>query len=106
MAIASADEAVLKRIDATGGGSQLQPPAQGRAQIAPLQFRGRWKSMESSRRYIQMSRAMLAAQTVPQHLHELGAAASRLLLPLLKYCIVTVKPATSAQRSVSFASQL
>jgi integrase len=40
--------------------------------IAYVQFRGRWKSMESARLYIQTARAMLAAHAVPQPLHELG----------------------------------
>jgi integrase len=41
--------------------------------IEHVQFRGRWKSMESSRRYIQTARAMLAAQDVPPALNQLGS---------------------------------
>jgi integrase len=40
--------------------------------IEHVQFRGRWKSMESVRRYVQQANAMLAAHSVPQHLHDLG----------------------------------
>jgi integrase len=39
-----------------------------------VQFRGRWKSMESARRYVQTARALLAAQQVPQRLNALGQA--------------------------------
>ena len=40
--------------------------------IQHVQFRGRWKSMDSLRTYVQTARALLAAQHVPPALNQLG----------------------------------
>ena len=37
--------------------------------IEQIMFRGRWRSMDSARRYIQTGRALLAAQRVPRRVH-------------------------------------
>lgn len=37
--------------------------------VEHIQFRGRWKSLESTRRYVQTARALLAANAVPDELH-------------------------------------
>ena len=44
--------------------------------IEQIMFRGRWKSMESARRYVQTCRALLIRQEIPAHLHELGKVLS------------------------------
>jgi integrase len=41
--------------------------------IEQIMFRGRWVSMESARRYIQMSRALLIMLRIPAHLNSTGA---------------------------------
>jgi integrase len=40
--------------------------------IEHIMFRGRWKSMESARRYIQTGRALLVTLELPQQLHATG----------------------------------
>ena len=51
--------------------------------IDHVQFRGRWKSMETARNYVQTARALLAAQQVPQRLNDLGQLFSRSLLAVM-----------------------
>ena len=48
-----------------------------------VQNRGRWKSMESARRYIQSTRALLAKHQVPAALNQLGAELSVSLLDVM-----------------------
>jgi integrase len=51
--------------------------------IEQIMYRGRWKSMESARRYIQTGRALLVTLSLPAHLHETGLALSVGLVPVL-----------------------
>jgi integrase len=60
--------------------------------IEHVQFRGRWKSMESSRRYIQTARALLAQYHVPPRLNELGIELSNSLLDIMLDMFHTVPP--------------
>lgn len=55
-----------------------------------VQFRGRWKSMESARRYVQTARALLAAQQVPQRLNELGELLGDSLSEVMRHTMETV----------------
>jgi integrase len=73
--------------------------------IAHVQFRGRWKSMESARNYIQTSRALLAAQRVPSRLNQLGITLSDSLLAAMTDVFDTVPavvPRAPAGRRVGF----
>lgn len=63
-----------------------------------VQFRGRWKSMESARRYIQTSRALLAAQQVPQRLNDLGGLLAESLVDIFDHALQAV-PSASRRRS-------
>lgn len=58
--------------------------------IERVQFRGRWKSMESLRTYVQTARALLAAQDVPPALNQLGAQLADSLLPVMTHLLSTV----------------
>ena len=58
--------------------------------IERVQFRGRWKSMESLRTYVQTARALLAAQDVPPALNQLGAQLADSLLPVMTHLLGTV----------------
>ena len=69
--------------------------------IEHVQFRGRWKSMESSRRYIQQSHALLAAQQVPSNLNQLGALFSDSLVGViagLRAAVADVVPRSRSRR--------
>lgn len=55
-----------------------------------VHFRGRWKSIESLRTYIQTARALLAAQQVPARLNRLGILLSDNLVAVLSDSIDTV----------------
>jgi integrase len=70
--------------------------------IEHVQFRGRWKSMESSRRYIQMARAKLAQYQVPAQLNELGHALSDSLLDVMLHLFDTVTASVSRIRRVTW----
>ena len=72
--------------------------------IERVQFRGRWKSLESVRRYVQTARAVLAAQQVPRHLNDLGVTLSAALVPSLSHLIRTVPTVVprSYRRRVTF----
>ncbi len=70
--------------------------------IEHVQFRGRWKSMESSRRYIQQARAMLAAQTVPQHINSMGVQLSSDLAASMRIALSSPPAPTPRQRRVRF----
>ena len=41
--------------------------------IEDIQHRGRWKSIDSLRRSVQLSEALLMAQVLPEHVGALGA---------------------------------
>ena len=51
-----------------------------------VHHRGRWKSIESLRTYVQTARALLAAQDVPPHLNKLGQLFSDNLVEVLSDC--------------------
>ncbi len=73
--------------------------------IERIQFRGRWKSLESVRRYVQTARAVLAAQHVPEHLNTLGVALSGGLVTVFGHLLRTVPPvAPRLYRRVTFGS--
>lgn len=74
--------------------------------VEHVQFRGRWRSMESTRRYVQASRALLAAQQVPQHLSDLGAMLSDSLLSVVTQALKLVPqvPLRAPGRRVTFSS--
>jgi integrase len=58
--------------------------------IERVQFRGRWKSMESLRTYVQTARALLAAQDVPPALNQLGAQLADSLLLVMTHLLRSV----------------
>jgi integrase len=72
--------------------------------IERVQFRGRWKHLDSVRRYVQTARAVLAAQRVPRHLNDLGVTLSRDLVATLAHLIHTVPAVAprSYRRRVTF----
>ncbi len=73
--------------------------------IERVQFRGRWKSMESVRTYVQSARALLAAQEVPAALNTLGRQLSDALAPTMEHLLLSV-PAVALVRKprcVAFA---
>jgi integrase len=65
--------------------------------IERVQFRGRWKSMESVRTYVQTARALLAAQTVPAALNALGQQLSAELVPVMAHFLCAA-PSTAPVR--------
>jgi len=60
--------------------------------IERVQFRGRWKSMESVRTYVQTARALLAAQAIPAALNALGTQLSAELVPVMSHLLQSVPP--------------
>lgn len=66
--------------------------------IEHVQFRGRWKTMESVRTYVQTARALLAAQDVPPALNELGQQFNDSLVPVMRHLLVSVPPAQAGPR--------
>ena len=72
--------------------------------VERIQFRGRWKSLESVRRYVQTARAVLAAQQVPRELNELGVTLSEGLVTAMSHLMRTVPAAVprSYRRRVTF----
>jgi integrase len=70
--------------------------------IARVQFRGRWKSMESLRTYVQSARALLAAQDVPPALNQLGMQLSDSLPYVMAHFLASVPEVTVRQRRVAF----
>jgi integrase len=72
--------------------------------IERVQFRGRWKSMESLRTYVQTARALLAAQDVPPALNQLGAQLGDSLLPVMTHLLRSVPEVRPLrrQRRVTF----
>ena len=61
--------------------------------IERVQFRGRWKSMESVRTYVQTARALLAAQAVPAALNALGKQLGAELVPVMAHFLSVTPPA-------------
>jgi integrase len=61
--------------------------------IERVQFRGRWKSMESVRTYVQTARALLAAQAVPAALNALGKQLSAELVAVMAHFLCAAPPA-------------
>ena len=55
-----------------------------------VHHRGRWKSIESLRTYIQTARALLAAQNVPPHLNDLGQLLGDNIVTVLMECQHTI----------------
>ena len=73
--------------------------------IERVQFRGRWKSMESVRTYVQTARALLAAQAVPPALNQLGAQLADSLVPVMLHLLASVPGAPlRLGKRVSFAA--
>ena len=74
--------------------------------IERVQFRGRWKQLESVRRYVQTARAVLAAQEVAQHHNDLGMALCGALVPSFVHLLRTVPPVVprTYRRRVTFHS--
>jgi integrase len=60
--------------------------------IERVQFRGRWKSMESVRTYVQTARALLAAQAVPTALNALGKQLSAELVSVMAHFLSVAPP--------------
>jgi integrase len=60
--------------------------------VERVQFRGRWKQLESVRRYVQMARAVLSRRQVPPHVHRFGVALSGDLVSVLTHLLRTVPP--------------
>jgi integrase len=69
--------------------------------VEHVAFRGRWKSLESVRTYVQTARALLAAQQVPPSLNQLGVQLSASLEAVLSYSFHTVSE-VRPRRSVTF----
>ena len=59
--------------------------------IEQIMFRGRWKGMESARRYLQTGRAMLAAQRVPLALNQLGIILDQHIVYIMHYFFSSVE---------------
>jgi len=58
--------------------------------VEHVQFRGRWKSMESLRTYVQTARALLAKQQVPDALNAVGVQLSDSLVPVMAHLLRSV----------------
>lgn len=63
--------------------------------VERVQFRGRWKQLESVRRYVQMARAVLSRRQVPPHIHQLGVTLSSDLVTVVTHLLRTVPPVVS-----------
>ena len=73
--------------------------------VERVQFRGRWKQLESVRRYVQMARAGLSRRQVPPHVHQFGVALSGDLVTVMSHLLRTVPPALTrapSNRRVTF----
>ena len=71
-----------------------------------VHFRGRWKSIESLRTYIQTARALLAAQNVPPRLNTLGLLLSDDIAAVITDCIRTVAEVVPRGRAHSVTFRL
>ena len=74
--------------------------------IERVQFRGRWKSMESVRTYVQTARALLAAQSVPAALNQLGMQLSDALVPVVSHLLESIPEVTPHRRPRRVAFRL
>jgi integrase len=74
--------------------------------IERVQYRGRWKSMESVRTYVQTARALLAAQEVPAALNTLGGLFSDALAPTLIHLLDHVTAVAPTRRVCRVAFDL
>lgn len=63
--------------------------------VERVQFRGRWKHLESVRRYVQTARGVLAAQQVSPHINDLGVALSGDLVSVMTHLMGTIPPVVS-----------
>ncbi len=72
--------------------------------VQHVQFRGRWKSLESVRTYVQTARALLAAQQVPAAVNQLGMLLSDALVPVMTHLMQSVAEVVPRrrQRRVTF----
>jgi len=68
------------------------------ATIEQVMFRGRWKSMESARRYIQTGRALLAMQEVPEKLNRIGILLDGWLAAIITQLVRTVPLVVTSRR--------
>jgi integrase len=66
--------------------------------VEHVQFRGRWKSLESVRTYIQTARALLAAQDVLSILNELGQKFNDSLVPVMRHLLTSVPQVLAGSR--------
>ena len=73
--------------------------------VEHVTFRGRWKSLESVRTYVQTARALLAAQRVPPSLNTLGAQLSESLVAVMLHALQETEE-IRPRRRVRFATQL
>ena len=71
-----------------------------------VHFRGRWKSIESLRTYIQTARALLAAQNVPPRLNGLGLELSADIAAVIMDCIRSVAEVVPRGRAYSVTFRL
>lgn len=74
--------------------------------IERVQFRGRWKSMESLRTYVQTARALLAAQEVPAAINQLGIQLSDALVPVMAHLLQSVPEVLPRRRQRRVAFRL
>lgn len=74
--------------------------------VESVHFRGRWKSIESLRTYIQTGRALLAAQQVPVRLNNLGILLSDNIVAVLLDAIDTVAEVVPRGRARRVTFQL
>ena len=67
--------------------------------IVRVQFRGRWKSMESVRTYVHAARALLADQQVPDSLARTGQRLSTALVPVMLHLLGFVQDKVPLRRA-------
>jgi hypothetical protein len=68
--------------------------------VEDIMLRGRWKALESCKRYIQTARALLVSQTIPPRLNELGLALSSDLTQVLTMLMSSVQPKAKVSASL------
>ena len=67
--------------------------------IERVQFRGRWKSMESVRTYVHAARALLGGQQVPDSLARTGRRLSQALVPVMLHLLESSQEQTLHRRA-------
>jgi integrase len=82
------------------GGASADFPMHG--SIKQVQFRGRWKQVETIRTYVQAARALLAAQDVRPSLNQLGRQLSDSLPAVIDLFFKSVAEVVPRMRRVSF----